>query len=234
MEKVDFGFIIRPSSFGLSISPSQLPEYNRRCIQTLSSAFTSIWMEDHLQWGRDDTLEIFTTLGFLAGEFPRFKVGSLVLCQSFRNPALVAKMAANLHFLSEGRFILGIGAGWKTDEYVAYGYPIPGNNEVRWKQFEESVIIIRAMWESVPATFLGQYYQIREAYCEPRPSPGIPLLIGGGGEKRTLALVARYADWWNYNSCTVEEYARKVAVLQGYCERIGRYTGPRNLDTERG
>lgn len=221
MEKVDFGFIIRPSSFGLSISPSELPEYNRRCIRALSSAFTSIWIEDHLQWGGDDTLEIFTTLSLLAGEFPKFKVGSLVLCQSYRNPALVAKMAANLHFLSGGRFILGLGAGWKTDEYIAYGYPIPTDEE-RWKQLEEAVIIIRAMWESAPATFIGQHYRIQEAYCEPRPSPAIPLLIGGGGERRTLALVARYADWWNYNSCTVEEYASKVAILKSHCERIGR------------
>lgn len=221
MGKVDFGFIIRPSSFGLPISPSELPEYNRRCLQALSSAFTSIWMEDHLQWGGDDTLEIFTTLGFLAGEFPRFKVGTLVLCQSYRNPALVAKMAANLHFLSGGRFILGIGAGWKTDEYIAYGYPVP-TDKVRWEQLEEVIIIIRSLWESAPATFIGQHHRIQRAYCEPSPSPAIPLLIGGGGERLTLALVARYANWWNYNSCTVEDYAHKVAILKSHCERIER------------
>jgi alkanesulfonate monooxygenase SsuD/methylene tetrahydromethanopterin reductase-like flavin-dependent oxidoreductase (luciferase family) len=221
VKNIDFGFIIRPSSFGLPISASELPEYNRRCIQTLSPNFTSIWMEDHLQWGEDDTLEIFSTLSFLAAQFPSFKVGTLVLCQSYRNPALIAKMAANLQFLSGGRFILGIGAGWKTDEYLAYGYRVP-SNEIRWEQLEEAILVVRSMWGDAPATFIGQHYQIQQAYCEPKPVPTIPLLIGGGGEKKTLALVAQHADWWNYNSCTVEEYAHKVAILKSYCEKLGR------------
>jgi alkanesulfonate monooxygenase SsuD/methylene tetrahydromethanopterin reductase-like flavin-dependent oxidoreductase (luciferase family) len=221
MSKVDFGLIIRPSSFGLSIDPSELPTYNRRCIQALSTGFTTIWAEDHLQWNGDDTLECMTTLSFLAAEFPSFKIGTLVLCQSYRNPALLAKMAANLQFITEGRFILGIGAGWKDDEYLAYNYPIP-TDIARWEQLEEAILIIKAMWRSQPATFAGQHYRIREAYCEPRPSPAIPLLIGGGGERRTLPLVARYADWWNFNSCTFEEYAHKVAVLKEHCERVGR------------
>jgi alkanesulfonate monooxygenase SsuD/methylene tetrahydromethanopterin reductase-like flavin-dependent oxidoreductase (luciferase family) len=190
MPEIDFGLIIRPSSFGLPIKPNELPDYNRRCIKAVSSAFTTIWVEDHLQWDSDDTLENFTTLSYLAAEFPSFRVGNLVLCQSFRNPALVAKMAANLHFLSGGRCILGIGAGWKTDEYRAYGYTIPTPTQ-RWEQLEEALIIIRSLWTSQPATFEGKYYQIRDDYCEPRPSPPIPILLGGGGEQRTLALAAR-------------------------------------------
>src|SRR2546429_3610757 len=125
MTNVGFGLIIRPSTFGLPISASELPDYNRRCIEAVTPMFTSIWVEDHLQWDSDDTLENFTTLSYLAAEFPNFRVGNLVLCQSYRNPALVAKMGANLHFLSGGRYILGIGAGWKTDEHLAYGYSIP-------------------------------------------------------------------------------------------------------------
>lgn len=221
MRDIDFGLIIRPSSFGLSISPSELPEYNRRFIRALSSSFTYIWMEDHLQWGSDDTLEIFTTLGLLAGEFPKFKVGSLVLCQSYRNPALVAKMAANLQFLTSGRLVLGIGAGWKEDEYQAYGYPFP-DAKTRVEQLEEAILIVRSMWTSELADFTGRHYHIANAHCEPRPFIPIPLLIGGGGEQFTLKLAARYADWWNYNSCTVEEYARKVAILKRYCAALGR------------
>lgn len=221
MANIDFGLIIRPGSFGLPIRPDELPDYNRRCIQALSPAFTTLWVEDHLQWGSDDTLENFTTLSYLAAQFPNFRVGNLVLCQSYRNPALVAKMAATLHFLSGGRYIMGIGAGWKADEYLAYGYPIP-DMKTRWEQLEEAIIIIRALWTSQPATFEGKHYQIHDAYCQPQPSPPIPILIGGAGERRTLPLAARYADWWNFNSCPAEVYAHKVAVLKEHCKRIGR------------
>lgn len=220
-ERVELGFILRPSSFGLSIPPDELPDYNRRCIEALSDDFTSLWMEDHLQWGADDNLENLTTMSFLAGAYPRFRVGNLVLSHSFRNPALLAKMAANLQFISGGRCILGLGAGWKDDEYRAYGYPVP-DTESRWEQFEEALAVIRAMWERQPASFAGKHHQITDAYCVPAPSPAIPLMIGGGGEARTLPLVARYADWWNYNSCPPEAYARKLEALKRACERIGR------------
>jgi alkanesulfonate monooxygenase SsuD/methylene tetrahydromethanopterin reductase-like flavin-dependent oxidoreductase (luciferase family) len=90
------------------------------------------------------------------------------------------------------------------------------------EQLEEAVQIIRAMWISQPVTSIGNYYRIRDAYCEPQPSPPIPLLIGGGGELGTLRLVARYADWWNFNSCTTEEYARKAAILKNHCNDVGR------------
>lgn len=221
MDKIDFGLIIRPSSFGLLIKPSELPEYNRRCIQAVSPVFTTIWVEDHLQWDADDTLESLTTLSYLAAEHPTFRVGNLVLCQSYRNPALVAKMMANLHFLSGGRCILGLGAGWKNDEYQAYGYRVPSTVE-RCEQLEEAILIIRSMWTSQPATFKGKHYQITNAYCIPQPSPSIPILVGGGGERFTLPIAARYADWWNYNACPIEEYKRKVTLLREHCRRIGR------------
>jgi len=162
-----------------------------------------------------------TTLSYFAGEFPQFRVGALVLCQSYRNPALIAKMAANLQLLSGGRFILGLGAGWKEDEYYAYGYPFP-DTKTRLEELEEAAIIMKAMWSSSPTTFVGKHYSIRDAYCEPQPNPSIPLLIGGGGEEKTLAIVARRADWWNFNSCSVEEYAHKVAILKSHCDRVGR------------
>ena len=143
------------------------------------------------------------------------------MCQSYRNPALTAKMAANLQLLSGGRFILGLGAGWKEDEYHAYGYPFP-DTKTRLEELEEAAIIVKAMWSARPATFTGKHYSIRDAYCEPQPNPPIPLLIGGGGEEKTLAIVVRRADWWNFNSCTVDEYVRKLAVLKSHCARVGR------------
>lgn len=193
-------------------------------IRLLSPGFTTLWVEDHLQLGETATHECMTTLSYFAGEFPQFRVGALVLCQSYRNPALTAKMAANLQMISRGRFILGLGAGWKEDEYLAYGYPLP-DAKTRLEELEEAAIIVKSMWSTrsgSPATFAGKHYSIRDAYCEPQPDPPIPLLIGGGGEAKTLAIVARQADWWNFNSSPVEEYARKLAILKSHCARVGR------------
>lgn len=215
---VDFGLMLQP--FPTTFAGPELFEYNRRLIRS-AAGFTTLWAEDHLQLGETATHECLTTLSYFAGEFPQFRVGALVLCQSYRNPALVAKMAANLQLLSGGRFILGLGAGWKEDEYHAYGYPFPAA-KTRLQELEEAATIVKTMWSSRPATFEGKHYQIRDAYCEPQPSPSIPLLIGGGGEEKTLAIVARHADWWNFNSCPVEEYARKAAILKEHCARIGR------------
>ncbi len=219
MKNADFGLIIRPTAIGL---PSdKILEFNWHTIQNLPPGFTTLWVEDHVQWGELPTLECITTLSFLAAKFPNFHLGTLVLNQSFHNPAMLAKMAANLQYLSNGRLILGLGAGWKEDEYHAYGYPFP-TAKIRLEQFEEAILIIKSMWTSRPASFIGKYHRIKNAYCEPHPTPSIPLLIGGGGEQRTLQLVARYADWWNFNSCTLETYAHKLSVIRSHCNSIGR------------
>jgi F420-dependent oxidoreductase-like protein len=189
--------------------------------------FDSAWVADHfIPWAvfladDVDTLECFTTITYLAGAFPGLNFGSIVLCQSYRNPALLAKMAATLQVLSGGRFILGIGAGWKEDEYLAYGYEYP-KTPVRIAQLEEAVQIIRRMWTETPASFEGAYYHIKDAYCEPKPDPKPPIMIGGGGEKLTLRIVAQHADWWNFPSGSLENYAHKLEVLRTHCEAVGR------------
>jgi alkanesulfonate monooxygenase SsuD/methylene tetrahydromethanopterin reductase-like flavin-dependent oxidoreductase (luciferase family) len=222
MRKTEFGLMLRQNDPELSLG--QLMEFNYRCIEVLADGFSTLWLEDHLQVGETDALECLTTLSYLAARYPRFKVGSMVLSQSYRNPALLAKMAANLQALTGGRVVLGIGAGWKEDEYRSYGYAFPSVG-TRMQELEEAVQILRVMWGRQPATFGGKRYHIAEAYSKPTPVEPIPLLIGGGGEQRTLALVARYADWWNFNSCPVEEYGRKLDVLKRHCERIGRDVG---------
>lgn len=219
MNKVDFGLIIRPTPYDLPAN--ELVEYNWLSIQALPPIFTTLWVEDHFQWGENPALECLTTLSFLIAKFPNFRLGTLVLNQSHFNPALLAKMAANLQLLSGGRLILGLGVGWREDENRAYGYPFP-LSKIRLDQLEEAILLIQSMWTSRPANFAGKYYQIQDAYCEPQPSPQIPLLVGGGGEQKTLRLVARYANWWNFNSCSFEVYAHKVSVLKDYCNIIGR------------
>jgi alkanesulfonate monooxygenase SsuD/methylene tetrahydromethanopterin reductase-like flavin-dependent oxidoreductase (luciferase family) len=220
MATVDFGLMLQPRRPS-DVPGAELFDYNRRMIRALVPGFSTLWMEDHLEWGGDATFECFSTMIYFAAEFPQFSVGSLVMSQSYRHPSLLAKMAANLQVQSGGRCIIGIGAGWKEEEYRSYGYDFPAAG-TRVQELEEAVIILKAMWTNSPATFEGKHYRIHDAYCEPKPSPTIPLLIGGGGEQRTLGIVARFADWYNFNSCPVEQYAHKVAVLNEHCRRIGR------------
>lgn len=201
----------------------------------IEGQFEGAFLDDHfLPWtavdhpgGRDslsknvDTLECMTTMSYLAAAFPNLVFGAIVLCQSYRNPALVAKMGSTLQLLTNGRFIMGIGAGWHEPDYEAYGYEFPHKPSVRLAQMKETIQIVQKMWTESPATFEGEYYHIKDAYCEPRPNPIPPILIGGGGEKVTLRIVAEYADWWNYCD-TTDVYAHKLAVLRSHCEAIGR------------
>lgn len=212
------------------VDGSQGQDFSGQIINTLNEIhhlYDSAWVADHvIPWAtfvdKDvDTLECFATMSYLAGAFPKLDFGSIVLCQSYRNPALLAKMAATLQLLSGGRFIMGIGAGWKEDEYMAYNYPFP-KASVRIAQMSETVQIMKAMWTNSPATFEGKHYQIHEAHCSPMPSPTPPIMIGGGGEKLTLRVVAKYADWWDMPGPDVETYTHKLNVLRQHCAEVGR------------
>jgi len=229
---ITFGWVIYPVPRGQSAAEMSNPtgsarallEANERYIEAARPHFNTIWVEDHFQWGDKPVLEAITTLSYLAGRHEGLRWGHIVLGQSYRNPALTAKMAANLQMMTGGKYILGIGAGWKQDEYLSYGYPYPPAGE-RIDQLEDAVQIIRALWTESPATFHGKHYSIESAECRPQPDPPIPLLIAGGGEKKTLRVVAKYADWWNFNFCSPEEYAQKQRALEGHCREIGRDPG---------
>ncbi len=196
-------------------------------LRTIHPYFNSIWVDDHLmpwaKWQSNDTpyLECVTTMTYLAAMYPTLDIGASVLCQSYRNPALLAKMAANLQLLTGGRLLFGIGAGWAEEEYHAYDYAFPGA-ATRLAQLEETLQIVRRMWTESPASFDGGHYRIENAYCEPRPYPVPPVMIGGGGERRTLRLVAQYADWWNIPGGTAANYAHKLDVLRKHCADVGR------------
>jgi alkanesulfonate monooxygenase SsuD/methylene tetrahydromethanopterin reductase-like flavin-dependent oxidoreductase (luciferase family) len=182
--------------------------------------FSTLWICDHFEYaGNNPWYEGWTTLTFLAAKFPEYKLGNLVLCAGYRNPAAVAKMAATLQYLTGGRFILGIGAGWQKDEYVAYGYEFPTYSE-RVDRLEEAVQIMELLWNNSPANFQGKYYRVSNAYCEPRPKEKIPILIGADG-KRALRVVAKYADMWN-ESGGVEVFKPAYEKLAKACFDIGR------------
>lgn len=192
-----------------------------------SGGYDSAWVGDHFfPWAMQqdqslDTIEAWTTIVYLLARYEKMRMGTIVLSQSYRPPALLAKMAADAQWLSNGRFILGIGAGWKENEYRAYGYDFPANG-VRLDQLEEAAQIIRAMWSSERPSFEGKHYRIQDAYCNPRPVPAPPLLIGGAGPKRTLRIVAQYADWCNINNAPLAACRESLEILRGHCQAVGR------------
>jgi alkanesulfonate monooxygenase SsuD/methylene tetrahydromethanopterin reductase-like flavin-dependent oxidoreductase (luciferase family) len=187
----------------------------------LQGQFKSLWMTDHFFWADDPTYEAWTVLAFAAARWPQFDLGPIVLGQSYRNPALLAKMGATLQSLCQGRFIMAIGAGWKEDEYHAYDYPYPRAG-IRVEQLEDTLEILKRMWhESGPVTYQGKHYRLTHAYCEPKPNPIPPVIVGGGGNK-TMLLAARYADWWNLPDANSEVYEERTAVLKNHCAAIGR------------
>ena len=216
-------------------SRDKFVEQLNRVFAYIDGKFYGAFLDDHFlpftavdqSRGRDllpknaDTLECMTAISYFAAAYPHLVFGPIVLCQSYRNPALVAKMGATLQQLTKGRFVLGMGAGWYEPDYDAYGYKFPAVPSVRLAQMEEAIQVIYKMWKESPATFEGKYYQVKNAYCEPTPNPVPPLLIGAGGEKIALRLVAKYADWWNYCD-TASVYAHKLEVLKSHCEAIGR------------
>ncbi|HKY53564.1 MAG TPA: LLM class flavin-dependent oxidoreductase [Anaerolineales bacterium] len=219
MTKIHFGFIMPADQLDKTKRSTYVEDLNR-ALKLISGQFESIWIIDHLQSGNEDMLEGFTTLTYIAALHPQFKFGHTVLCQSFRNPALVAKMGGTLQFLSGGRFILGIGAGWNEEEYRSYGYDFPPGR-VRVEQLEEALQIIKSMWTEERGTFEGRYYRIREAFCEPKPTPLPPIMVGAFGPKM-LHLTAQYADWWNVSSTSVERYRRLVRDFERACLDVGR------------
>lgn len=192
----------------------------RSVLELLPEDFSTVWIEDHLQFGHRPTMEGWTLLTYLAAMFPRFRFGHLVLSQSFRNPALLAKMAATLQDLTRGRYILGIGAGWHEEEYRSYGYEYPSGG-TRVEQLAEAIEVIRAMWNASPAVFHGTWYSVDGAYCEPRPNPPIPIMVGTNGPK-ALRVTARLADWWNWDGPWEPTYRGPYELLRQRCEEVGR------------
>ena len=185
------------------------------------AAFDSLWMPDHVQYNGHKVAEGWTLLVWALARYQDKLVGHEVLCNSFRNPAHTAKMVATAQALSGGRAILGIGAGWNDEEYLAYGWPLP-SMRVRIAQLAEAIQLIRRMWTDVPASYEGEHYRIVNARCEPRPQPIPPVMVGGHGEKFLLRVVAQHADWWNYGFRDLALYAHKQEVLKSHCREVGR------------
>jgi F420-dependent oxidoreductase-like protein len=185
--------------------------------------FHSIFANDHLIRGEKGyILEGWTVLSALASVTSRVRLGNLVLCNSFRYPQLLAKMTSTLDVISGGRFELGIGGGWLTDEFTRYGIPFP-KPSVRLSQLAEALDLVKKLWTQDRVNFTGDYYTCRDAPCEPKPlqKPHPPIMIGGGGEKLTLKVVAQHGDICNFGG-SLKEYSRRLDKLMQHCETVGR------------
>lgn len=171
----------------------------------------------------DPMLEGYTTLGFLAGRTERMRLGLLVTGVTYRHPGLLAKIVTTLDVLSGGRAQLGIGAAWYEREHRGLGVAFPPVAE-RFERLEETLQICLQMWSDNDGPYEGRHYQLAETICSPPPisSPRPRILVGGGGERKTLRLVARYADACNLFAASPDEVARKLAVLDRHCEAEGR------------
>ncbi|MBL6983414.1 MAG: LLM class flavin-dependent oxidoreductase [Anaerolineales bacterium] len=224
-EQADFGWILPTGRQRMPAKSALYLSHVQDILDKIGNCFHSAWIPDHLMAGKTDLPESFVTLSYLAGQFPELFFGTIVTCQSFRNPALLAKMASTLQQMSAGRFVLGLGAGWNVEEYQAYGYVFP-QASTRIAQMAETIQICKALWDPTQdeSTFVGEYYQINQATCFPKPSLPPPLMVGGGGEKLTLQVVAQHADWWNLPGASLDDFARKTKILEGYCQEIGRST----------
>jgi probable F420-dependent oxidoreductase len=219
-------------TFGISL-PIENVEFDKvvevaRLCERLG--YDSLWCYDHMfpYDGGDTTrpfYECLTTLSALSMVTEKIRLGSLVLCNCFRNPALLAKMSSQIDVISKGRLEFGVGAGWFKDEFDAYGYDF-ADAETRLAQLEEGIRVIKKMWTETTPSFEGKYFKIRKAVNEPKPvqKPHPPIWIGGS-LNRILSLVAKYANGWNlgfYKSNNPDGFASKNQMLDDLCLKYGR------------
>jgi F420-dependent oxidoreductase-like protein len=191
------------------------------------AGFTSGWGDDHFynhfMGPRESGLEAWITLAGLARETSKLRLGILVTCNNFRHPALLAREAATVDILSDGRLEFGIGAGWQIPEHEQLGFRFPSASD-RSQMLREATEIIRKLWTGEPVSYEGEFYKLKDGICNAVPvqKPNPPITIGGGGEKKTLRTAAQLADWSNFGFSDIETFARRVAKAKEYCKAVNR------------
>jgi F420-dependent oxidoreductase-like protein len=188
--------------------------------------YDSIWVYDHVhnvpRPAHEAVFECWTTMAAISQLTSTIRLGQMVGCNSYRNPALLAKITSTVDVVSGGRLDWGIGAGWYELEYRGYGYPFPAPKD-RIGMLRETVEIVMSMWREAETSYRGRYYEVSRANCDPKPlqDPHPPVWIGGGGEQLTLRVVARYADCSNFGG-QARQWAHKRDVLRAHCADVGR------------
>ena len=225
LDKIKFGVFLPFYAFRTKKRASQL--FNRLqdvVLECERLEYDSVWLDDHMMLNTLPILECWTTLSALSKATERIRLGTMVTCNSFRNPALLAKMAATLDNISDGRLELGVGAGVQKSEHNAYGFSFP-SSKARIERLNEAVAIIKKLWTEEKASYSGKHYRIIDAVCEPKPAqkPHPPIIVGGRGEKLTLRVTAQHADRYDWGYIpSIEQYRRKLNVLEKHCEAAGR------------
>lgn len=216
MVSVEFGLIVPAQAPDRSGRPHSLDDVNR-LLTAVTGPYASAWWIDHLT---EDILEGWTALTYLSALHPALQWGHTVLCQSFRNPALLARMGATLQLMSGGRFVLGLGAGGDEADYRTCGYPFPSGG-ARVLELEETLHIIKAIWTQEHASYDGTRHRIHDVQCRFRPDPLPPIMIGAFGPKM-LRLTAQHADWWNVSSTGIAAYRSLVQTFERACVEVNR------------
>jgi F420-dependent oxidoreductase-like protein len=217
-------------SFGIKTSPQHTTYEEMEKIWLEAEEIPSIehaWLFDHFAPIQGDVsgpcLEGWTVLAAFAAITKRLRLGLMVTGNTYRHPAVLAKIAATVDVISNGRLDFGIGAGWNVYEHESMGIPLYKPGE-RIRRMDEACDIIKGLFTQPTVDYPGRYYQLAEARSEPKPvqQPYPPFVIGGGGEQLTLRVVAKHADIWNYSGNSIEEFNHKVSVLHSHCAEIGR------------
>jgi F420-dependent oxidoreductase-like protein len=224
MCKLKFGIFLPFYAFSSKTPNATYNQIKTVVLEAERIGYNSVWLDDHLMYDDWPILEPWTVLSALSSLTSRINLGTLVICNAHRNPALLAKAAATLDVISKGRLEFGIGAGCQTKEHSAYGFRF-SDAKTRAQEMSEALEVYKRLWTEPKTSFCGRHYQLKDAVCEPKPvqKPHPPITVGGAGEKYTLRVSAQYADRVDFGFLsTPEEYKHKLTVLKRHCENVGR------------
>ncbi|MEM2093205.1 MAG: LLM class flavin-dependent oxidoreductase [Candidatus Bathyarchaeia archaeon] len=223
MLRVKFGVFLPFYAFGFNDERYRSFELLREIVLECERlGYHSVWIDDHLMYRDKPVLECWTTLSALSTITRRIRLGTMVMCSSFRKPAVMAKMAATLDIISGGRLELGLGAGAQKEEHEAYGFNYP-SLRFRAEQLEECIEIIKKLWMETEVTFHGRHYRVEKAICQPKPvqKPHPPIIIGGHSNP-ILKVTARHADRFDWGPQPMENYRALLQALENHCRTVGR------------
>ncbi len=224
MGKLKFGVFLPFYAFQTKTPNEYYEQLKTIVLECENFGYDSVWLDDHLMYNNWTILEPWITLSALSALTHKIRLGTMVNCNAHRDPALLAKTAATFDVISNGRLEFGVGAGCQETEHLAYGYSFPKAN-VRIKGLGEALEVITRLWTQEMANYQGEYYNLKDAVCEPKPlqKPHPPITVGGGGEKLTMKITAKYADRFDWGSLsTADDYRRKLDLLKEQCKVVGR------------
>jgi alkanesulfonate monooxygenase SsuD/methylene tetrahydromethanopterin reductase-like flavin-dependent oxidoreductase (luciferase family) len=227
LNKLKFGIFLPFYAFKTKEPKEHLSQIRNIVLECEKLGYHSVWLDDHLMYNDWPILECWTTLSALSPLTRKIRLGTMVSCTSHRNPALLAKMAATLDVLSEGRLEFGIGAGTQDSEHLSYGFDFPKPSE-RIERLAEGLEVIRRLWTQERANYEGKHYVLKNAVCEPKPlqKPHPPITVGGSGKLILRKVTAPYASRLDFGYVpSIESYKRNLELLEKQCNRIGRDFG---------